>query len=59
MAKRVSVQAIVATATAAGLLTASHDRRYTKPEMHEAPPTTPAIKENITKNPVAAFPIGK
>jgi hypothetical protein len=29
------------------------------PEINDPAPTTPAIKANVTKNPVAAFPIGK
>lgn len=29
------------------------------PVADDAIPTTPAIKEKITKNPVAMFPIGK
>lgn len=59
MASRVSDQAIIAAETAAGMLSRCHDRTWLTPAMAEATPTTPAIKENTTKNPVAAFPIGK
>lgn len=53
------VQAIVAAAAADGKLSYVQERRWLSPEMAEATPTTPAIKANVTKNPVAAFPIGK
>lgn len=59
MARRVRVQATVAAAAADGKLSAVQDRIWLIPEMAEAAPTTPAIKANVTKNPVAAFPIGK
>lgn len=32
---------------------------WLNPERADATPTTPEIKANTTKNPVAAFPIGK
>lgn len=59
MASRVSDQAMVAAETAAGMLSRCHERTWLRPTMAEAAPTTPAIKANTTKNPVAAFPIGK
>ena len=59
MAKTVRVQARTAEVTAAGKLSGACDRIWLKPEMHDAAPKTPASKANITKNPVAALPIGK
>lgn len=59
MARRVRVQAMVATEAAAGKLSAFQARIWLIPANAEAAPTTPAIKANVTKNPVAAFPIGK
>ena len=59
MARRVRVQAIVAAVAAAGKLSVVQERTWLTPEIAEAAPTTPAIKANVTKNPVAAFPIGK
>lgn len=32
---------------------------WLSPDIADATPTTPAIKENVTKNPMATFPIGK
>lgn len=54
-----SDQAMVAAETAAGRLAVFHDCRWLAPAITEAAPATPAIKANITKNPVAALPIGK
>lgn len=59
MARSVRVHAMVAAAAAEGRLSDVQERRWLSPEMAEATPTTPAIKANVTKNPVAAFPIGK
>ena len=59
MAKTVSDQAMVAAETAAGRLAVVDDWIWLIPVITEAAPATPAIKENITKNPVAALPIGK
>lgn len=59
MASKVRVQAIMAADAAPGKLSAFHDWRWLIPARAEATPTTPAINANITKNPVAAFPIGK
>lgn len=50
---------MVATEEAADKLSESQYRRWFNPEMADAIPATPAIKPNMTKNPVAAFPIGK
>lgn len=59
MARTVRVQAIVAAVAAAGKLPTVQERMWLRPEIVEAAPTTPASNANITKNPVAAFPIGK
>lgn len=59
MARAVRVQAIAATVAADGKLSAVQERRWLSPDIADAAPTTPAIKANMTKNPVAAFPIGK
>lgn len=59
MARSVRVQATVAAEEAANELSEFQYRRWFKPEMADAIPITPASKENMTKNPVAAFPIGK
>lgn len=59
MARRVRVQAMVAVEAAPGKLSKVHKRIWLIPEMTDATPTTPAIKANVTKYPVAAFPIGK
>ena len=59
MARRVRVQAMVPAAAADGKLSELHSRMWLRPEITEAAPTTPAIRANVTKNPVAAFPIGK
>ena len=59
MAKTVSDQAMVAAETAAGRLAVVDDWIWLTPVITEAAPETPAIKANITKNPVAALPIGK
>lgn len=50
---------MAAAEAAAGKLSAFQWRRWLRPEMAAATPTTPAIMANVTKNPVAAFPIGK
>ena len=49
----------MAAEAAAGKLSMSQKRRWFTPVMIDATPTTPAIKENSTRNPVAAFPMGK
>ena len=59
MARSVRVQAMVATEAADGKLSEVHERIWLIPEIADAAPTTPASKANVTKNPVAAFPIGK
>ncbi|KAL5720370.1 hypothetical protein ACHQM5_004645 [Ranunculus cassubicifolius] len=59
MASRVRLQAISATDKAEGKLSACHNRIWLIPAIEDATPTTEAIKANTTKNPVAAFPIGK
>ena len=59
MARTVRVHAIVAAMAAAGKLPTVHERMCVRPEIVEAAPTTPASNANVTKNPVAAFPIGK
>lgn len=59
MARRVRLQAMAAALAAAGMLSRFQKRRWFSPEKTEAMPTTPAIRENVTKKPVAAFPIGK
>lgn len=59
IARRVRLQAMAEAEAAAGKLSKFQKRRWLSPEMTEAMPTTPAIRENITKKPVAAFPIGK
>lgn len=59
MARSVRVQAMVATEAADGKLSAVQDRIWLIPDIADAAPTTPASKENVTKNPVEAFPIGK
>lgn len=50
---------MVATEAADGKLLAVHEQIWLIPEIADTTPTTPAIKENVTKNPVEAFPIGK
>lgn len=59
IARSVRVQAIVAAVAAAGKLPTVQERMWLRPEIVEAAPTTPASNANVTKNPVAAFPIGK
>lgn len=59
MARTVRLQAIVAAEAADGKLSMFQWRMWLSPERTDATPTTPAIKANTTKNPVAAFPIGK
>lgn len=59
MASRVKVQAMPATEAADGKLLAFHDRICLKPAIADATPTTPASIANVTKNPVAIFPMGK
>jgi hypothetical protein len=59
MARSVRVQAMAAVAAADGKLSRVQERRWFNPDIVDAAPTTPASKANITKNPVAAFPIGK
>lgn len=59
MARRVRVQAMVAAVTADGKLSTVQERIWLNPDIADAAPTTPASKANKTKNPVAAFPIGK
>lgn len=59
MARTVRVQAIRAAVAADGKLSAFQLRRWFNPDNADAAPTTPASKANMTKNPVAAFPIGK
>lgn len=50
---------MVAAEAAAGKLSKFQKRTWFNPDITDATPTTPAIKENVTKNPVAAFPMGK
>lgn len=50
---------MVAAEAAPGKLSAVQMRTWFKPAMQDAAPTTPAIKAKVTKNPVAALPIGK
>lgn len=59
MASRVKVQATPAIEAADGKLLAFHERIWLKPAIADATPTTPARIANVTKNPVAAFPMGK
>lgn len=59
MARRVRVQAMAAAVAADGKLSAVQERIWLIPEIAEAAPTTPAINANVTKKPVAAFPMGK
>lgn len=59
MARIVRVQAKTAAEEAAPKLSTLHDRIWFNPEIAEAAPNTPANKANVTKKPVAAFPIGK
>lgn len=59
MARQVRAQAMVAAEAADGKLSWFQKRTWLNPEMTDATPTTPAIKAKVTKNPVAAFPIGK
>jgi len=59
MARTVRAHAIEATEAADGKLSEVHERIWLSPEINDPIPTTPAIKANVTKNPVAAFPIGK
>lgn len=59
MARRVRVHAIMAEDCADDELSFLDERMWFIPLIAEAAPTTPAINENTTKNPVAAFPIGK
>ena len=59
MARTVRVQAIAAAAAADGKLSECQARRWLSPTIADATPTTPAIIAYVTKNPVAAFPIGK
>lgn len=50
---------MMAAEAAACKLSIFQQRMWLNPERVDATPTTPAIKANTTKNPVAAFPIGK
>jgi len=59
IARTVRAHAIAATEAADGKLSEVHERIWLSPEINDPTPTTPAIKANNTKNPVAAFPIGK
>lgn len=59
MARIVRVQAKTAAEDAAPKLSALHDRIWFNPEIAEAAPNTAANKANVTKKPVAAFPMGK
>jgi len=59
IARRVRVHAMTADDAAAGKLSEFHVRLWLSPAIAEAAPTTPAISAKITKNLVAAFPIGK
>lgn len=59
MARTVRAHAMEATDAADGKLSEVHERIWLRPEINDPTPTTPAIKANVTKNPVAAFPIGK
>lgn len=59
IARTVRLQAIIAAVAADGKLWAFQARIWLNPDNADATPTTPASKANMTKNPVAAFPIGK
>ena len=59
MARIVRDQAKTAAEDAAPKLSALHDRIWFSPEIDEAAPATAANKANVTKKPVAAFPMGK
>ena len=59
MASIVRAQAMAAAEAADGKVSLVHERTWAIPAITDATPTTPAIKANVTKNPVAAFPIGK
>lgn len=59
MASRVRVHATPAIEAADGKLLACHERIWLMPAMADATPKTPASIANVTKNPVAAFPMGK
>lgn len=59
IASAVRVQAMAPTEAAEGKLSAVHVRIWLTPTIADAAPTTPASKAKVTKNPVAAFPIGK
>lgn len=59
IARRVRVHAIAAAEAAEGKLSMLQSRRWLTPAMEDAIPTAPAIRANVTKKPVAAFPIGK
>jgi hypothetical protein len=59
MASSVSVQAMNAEEAAAGRLSWLHALTWWNPASAAAMPTTLAITAKMTKNPVAAFPIGK
>lgn len=59
MASIVRVQLRREEAAAAPKLGASHRRTLLTPVTEVATPTTPAMREKITKRPVAMFPIGK
>lgn len=59
MASKVSAKVVNAETAAACKFGTFHSRTFCNPVMEVVNPTTPAIRENIMKNPVAIFPIGK
>ena len=58
MAKSVRPQAMIEEAEADNKVEALHSRTLCSPVSDAAMPTSPAMRENIMKNPVARFPIG-
>jgi len=59
MANRVSAHVVSEDMAAACKLGASHWKMLLSPVREVVNPTTPAIRDNITKKPVVMFPIGK
>lgn len=58
MARRVRDQAVIEEAAADSKLDVLPRLKSWRPESELATPTSPAMSEKITKNPVARFPIG-
>lgn len=59
MASKVSAHVVNEDMAAACKLGASHSKMLSNPVNEVANPTTPAVREKITKKPVAMFPNGK